>query len=248
VTIGRRRPRDSGAAAPTECNMTMYVQTLWRYPVKSMAGERIESAVIGELGVPGDRGLVVIDNQNRILTARTKPALLRHRATLGAGGRVQVDGLDWASDDVAERVRAAAGPTARLVEVPDARRFDVLPLLVTSDGALAAFEEDPRRLRPNAVIGGVAGLAEREWEGRYLAIGRAVIGLANLRERCIMTTWDPETGAQDVEVLKRIRREFDGTFALNAWTARPGRIAQGDAVELLDSFDAPAAAHPGRYA
>src|SRR5262245_13873890 len=130
----------------------MYVQTLWRYPVKSMAGERIESTEIGELGVPGDRALVVIDGGNRILTARTKPALLRHHATLDAGGRVRVDGLDWASDEVAERVRAAAGPTARLVEVPDARRFDVLPLLVTSDGALAAFGEDSRRLRPNVVI------------------------------------------------------------------------------------------------
>ena len=228
--------------------MTMYVQTLWRYPVKSMAGERIESAEIGELGVPGDRALVVIDSRDHILTARTKPAMLRHHATLGAGGRVQVDGLDWASDEVAERVRAAAGPTARLVEVPDAQRFDILPLLVTSDGALTAFGEDSRRLRPNLVIGGVAGLAEREWEGRYLAIGRAVIGLANLRERCIMTTWDPETGAQDVEVLKRIRREFDGTFALNAWTARPGRIARGDAVRLLNSFGAPVPARQGRYA
>ena len=226
----------------------MYLAALWRYPVKSMAGERLEAAELGELGVPGDRALVVVDGRGRIQTARTRPALLRHHATLGVDGRVRVDGLDWESEEVAERVRAAVAPTARLVAAPEDARFDVLPLLVTSDGALAAFGEDPRRLRPNLVVGGVDGLAEREWEGRFLAIGRAVIGLADLRARCIMTTWDPETGVQDIEVLKRIQREFDGTFALNAWVARGGRIAVGDSVALLDPQAAavPARLRPAR--
>ncbi len=61
------------------------------------------------------------------------------------------------------------------------------------------------------------------------------------------TTWDPETGAQDVGILKRVQREFDGTFALNAWAARAGRIALGDTVTLLDTFTTPALARPGRY-
>ena len=47
----------------------MHVQALWRYPVKSMAGERLESAEIGELGVPGDRALVVVDGAGRVQTA-----------------------------------------------------------------------------------------------------------------------------------------------------------------------------------
>ena len=226
----------------------MHVEALWRHPVKSMAGERLESTEIGELGVSGDRALVVVDGSGRIQTARAKPALLRHRATLGADGRVQVDGLDWETAAVAGRVRAAAGRTARLVVAPDELRFDILPLLVTSDGALAAFAEDPRRLRPNVVIGGVAGLGERAWEGRFLAVGPAVIGLADLRARCIMVTWDPATSVQDVEVLKRLQREFDGTFTLNAWAARPGWIARGDVVTLLDRFAEAAAPRLGRYA
>ena len=55
-------------------------------------------------------------------------------------------------------------------------RFDVLPLLVATDGAVKAFGRDVRRLRPNILIGGVEGLAEFEWEGAELHIGDAVIG------------------------------------------------------------------------
>ncbi len=91
-----------------------------------------------------------------------------------------------------------------------------------------------RRLRPNLVIAGVEGLAERGWEGRLLAAGDAVIALADLRGRCIITTWDPDPLTQDVDVLRRIRAQFDGTMALNAWAARTGDVSVGDEVVLLD--------------
>jgi len=215
---------------------SMRVSEIWRYPVKSMAGEKLERADVGPLGIPGDRELVVVDQAGRIQDARTRHRLLRHRATLGAGGRVEVDGRDWEDGDVAAWVCGAAGPEAHLRRSGGPGRFDILPLLVTTDGAIEALGVDHRRLRPNLVIGGVEGLAERGWEGRYLAIGQAVIGLADLRGRCVMTTWDPETGVQDVSVLRRIAQEFDGTFALNAWAARSGSIRVGDPVTLWDEF------------
>jgi uncharacterized protein YcbX len=225
----------------------MRVAELWRYPVKSMAGERLESATLAPLGIPGDRELAVVDGAGRILDARSKSGLLRHRAALGADGRVRIDGRDWEDAEVAQWVRAAAGPTARITRVEGPARFDLLPLLVTTDGAIAALAVDHRRLRPNLVIGEVTGLAEREWERRFLTAGEAVIGLASLRGRCIMTTWDPETGVQDVDVLQKIRREFGGKFALNAWVARPGRLEVGDPVSLLDRFDGEAPPGPGRF-
>jgi uncharacterized protein len=106
-------------------------------------------------------------------------------------------------------------------------------LLVATDGALAALGYDARRFRPNIIIGGVTGLAERTWEGRRLSIGGAVIAAVDLRKRCIMTTFDPDTVQQDVEVLKRIHRELDGTFALNCRVEKPGPVRVGDTVSLL---------------
>ena len=226
----------------------MHVAELWRYPVKSMAGERLEAAELGPLGIPGDRELVVVDAAGRIQTSRTRPHLLRLRTTHGEGATVRVEGLDWQSPEIAERVRTAAGPGAHLVRMEGAGHFDIMPLLVTSDGAVAVLGVDHRRLRPNLVVGGVTDLAERGWEGMFLAIGEAVIGLANLRGRCIMTTFHPDTGEQDLGVLERIRDEFDGTFALNAWVARPGRVAVGDPVRLLDAFDEAVPPLLGRFA
>ncbi len=215
----------------------MHLAELWRYPIKSMAGEMLQEAVVGPMGIPGDRNLYVVDEQGNVLTARNRPQLLLHRASIDPVGELTVDGLPWDDPEVSRRVREAAGAAARLVWARAGERFDILPLLVATDGAVAALGTDRRRLRPNMVIGGVDGLTEREWEGRFLRIGSAVIGLENLRDRCIMTTWDPDTTAQDVDVLQRIRQKFGGSMALNAWAAVEGRVAVGNRVELIDEFD-----------
>jgi uncharacterized protein YcbX len=212
----------------------MQLAEIWRYPVKSMAGERLPRARLELDGIPGDRRLYVVDGHGQILSARTRPRLLAHRATVDRDGEVLVDGLPWRGPEVNAIVREAAGADARLVEAAGPERFDILPLLVATDGAIAAFGHDRRRLRPNILIAGVDGLAERDWEGRLLAAGDAVIALADLRARCIVTTWDPETLVQDVDVLRRIGTEFDGALALNAWAGRPGEVAVGDEVLLLD--------------
>jgi uncharacterized protein YcbX len=223
---------------------TLRIAALWRYPVKSMAGERLERAELVADGIAGDRRIQVFDTRGRVLTARTHPRLLGHHATLAPsdpfdprdpGPEVLVDGRPWRSAEVARDVEAAAGPGAHLAATDSPRRFDVLPLLVATDGALAAFGHDPRRLRPNLVIGGVPGLAEREWEGRQLRIGASgvIVGLERLRQRCVMTTFDPDTQEQDVAVFNGIQRDFGGLLALNAFVVQGGMIAVGDPVELV---------------
>jgi len=213
----------------------MRIQELWRYPVKSMGGEPLERAELTETGIVGDRLVVVRSGLGRVLTARRKPGLLGHRAKLGPDGEPLVDGRPWSSPEVAADVERAAGAGAALVRIEPPEGFDVLPLLVATDGAIEAFGHDGRRLRPNIVIGGIAGLTERAWEGRLLRVGAVVIGLADLRERCVMTTFDPDTLEQDVDVLQKIRREFGGTLALNARVVTPGTLAVGDPVELLEA-------------
>jgi uncharacterized protein len=213
----------------------MHVAEIWRYPVKSMAGERINHTWIGLDGIPGDRGLYVTDGRGEIVSARTRPALLSHRATLDEQGEVLVDGLPWNSPQVAVAVEKSAGLGARIIEAEGPERFDILPLLVATDGAIDAFGRDLRRLRPNLVIAGVPGLAERGWEGRQFAISDAVVVCADLRGRCIVTTWDPDTLRQDVNVLRDIHARFGGTLALNAWAGRSGRISTGDPVKLVEA-------------
>ena|SRR5712691_2147759 len=211
----------------------MYVAELWRYPVKSMAGEKLEEADITAVGIAGDRGLLVLRG-DRVITARSHPRLLRHRATIGSDGEPLVDGLPWDSPDVRGWIASDAGAEARLIRYDGAERFDVLPLLVATDGAIAALGEDGRRLRPNIVIGGAPGLIEREWEGKRLRIGSAIIQVHDLRQRCVMTTYHPDTLEQDVGVLRKIVRELDGSMALNCSVVTPAIVRVGEPVTIFD--------------
>ena len=216
--------------------MSLAVTALWRYPVKSMAGEALGVAELSVDGIPGDR-VVQVQGPEGTRTSRSRRHyhLLGLHATLGADDEPLVEGRRWDSPEALAFVRAAAGDDAELVRFDGIERFDVLPLLVATDGAIAAFGRDVRRLRPNIVIGGVDGLAEFGWPGAELHIGDAIIGLDSRRPRCPMTTVDPDTLERDVEVLKDINHRFGGALALNASVRRAGAVHVGDEAHLVVS-------------
>jgi uncharacterized protein len=211
----------------------MRVGEIWRYPVKSLAGNRLTDVEIAPLGVLHDRGIVIVKDE-RILTARRYPKLLGLKGGLDAEGVPTINQLRWDTAEARALVDEAVGFPVTLVEVEGPERFDILPLLVATDGAIATLGVDRRRFRPNILIEGVNGLEERDWPGRRLQIGAVQIEAVQLRQRCVMTTYDPDTQAQDLSVLKRIVKEFDGTMALDCAVITPGRIATGDAVTVLD--------------
>jgi uncharacterized protein YcbX len=211
----------------------MYVAEIWRYPVKSMAGEQLQSARLTEAGIDGDRVIQVRNAHGRTITSRTHPALLGHRGTLDERGNPLIDGQPWTEPKVLAAVQQIAGPGAQLVRDDSLDRFDILPLLVATDGAVSAFGRDRRRLRPNIVVGGVSGLEEREWQGGELLIGDVVIGIQDLRARCIMTTYDPDSLAHDPSVLRDIVKRFGGKLALNCYVVSSGVIQVNQEVEFL---------------
>jgi hypothetical protein len=211
----------------------MHVAEIWRYPVKSMGGERLRTAILTMTGIPGDRQVQVRGPQHRVVSARRYPRLLGLRGGLTSRGEPTVDGRHWAAPEVLSDVQRIAGPDAHLQYDNDPEaRFDVLPLLVATDGAITAFAHDRRRLRPNLVIGGVGGLEERTWPGAELRVGDAVIAVRQLRARCVMTTVDPDTLEQNHAVLRRIVECFDGRLALDCAILRGGTIHEGQPVTL----------------
>ena len=207
------------------------ISKLWRYPVKSLAGEELRTATLTVNGIDGDR-LVYVRGPEGVRTSRRHFKLLGLKGTLDANGRARINGHPWDSAEALALVRSAAGNDAWLEAADEERAFDVLPLLVATDGAVEAFGRDVRRLRPNILIGGVNGLGEFEWPGAALAIGHVIIHLDSRRGRCPMTTVDPDTLDRDPEVLKDIGRRFGGKLALNADVIQGGLISIGDEVTL----------------
>lgn len=211
----------------------MYIKEIWRYPAKSMAGERIAESPVTPHGLAHDRQILVVGANGHLVTARTHHKLLGLKAKLNAQNEVEINGLPWNAPAIRELVQTIAGPGAQLTHYTGPERFDILPLLVATDGAIDHLSIDSRRLRPNLIIGGVDGLAERQWPGHRLKIGNVILAPAQLRGRCVMTTYDPDTLVRDRRVLQNIVRELDGTMALDTAVESPGLIREGDEVTLL---------------
>lgn len=213
----------------------MFVQKLYRYPVKSLKGQELREADVTEGGIEGDREIVIISlSQGRIVTARTHPQLLALQGSFDSRTRtVNVNGIPWYSPVATRLIHEVVGADCELVSLPGPERFDVLPLLVATDGAIRKFGEDARRLRPNIIVGGTSTAEERSWPGKRIKIGSIVIDAAQLRARCVMTTYDPDTQTQNINILRKIVKDFEGKMALDCSVIKPGRICLGDEVELL---------------
>ena len=221
------------------------VSELWRYPVKSMRGERLDVAQLGGDGVVGDRQVHVRESSGRVATSRFRPGLLGLAGTLGADGEPLVDGVPWSAPEALARVRAVTEPRAQLVRFDGedvGQRFDVLPLTVLTESMARAVGYDRRRFRPNLLIADAPDDAELEWAGYGLRVGEALVGVRNRRSRCVMTTFDPDTLEQDPMVLLRVVRSFGGRVALDCWVEEPGKVRVGDPVEVVELPEAAAPA------
>lgn len=212
--------------------MALHISEIWRYPVKSLAGETIPLAALGADGIPGDR-IIRVRGPEGVRTARRQYRLLGLRGTLDPDGNARINGYPWNGPEALALIKSAAGSDAWLEAWDGLDRFDILPLLVATDGAVRSFGRDVRRLRPNIVIGGVEGLAERNWPGSELHVGDAILRMDSLRGRCHMTTIDPDTLAVDAAVLRDIVKRFGNKLALNAEVVRAGTIRLGDRVRLV---------------
>jgi uncharacterized protein len=213
----------------------MHVSEIWRYPVKSLKGERLTETEITPLGIPGDRQIAVIRTLNgRFLTSRSKPKLLGLQGSINANGIATINGHPWNSVEALQLVREAAGEPVALQQIPAPQAFDVLPLLIATDGAARYLNIDHRRLRPNILLADVPDMEERKWPGKIIAVGKVRIHAQKLRDRCVMTTFDPDTQIQDPSVLLRIVRELDGCTALDSSVITPSTIHVGDSAAIID--------------
>jgi uncharacterized protein len=207
------------------------VAQLWRYSVKSLRGERLESVDVLADGLRGDRSTQVVDHKGARMTGRTAKRLLGLQSGLGEDGEPTIDGHPWQSDDALGLIREAAGPGADLA--PLGRHFDDRSILVTTDGAISALGVDGRRLRPNIFIEGVEGLAENDWVGSRLRLGSVELDVVDRCERCVMTTIDPDSLEIDPDVLRRINDEFGTYMGVLCEVATAGELRVGDEVEIF---------------
>jgi uncharacterized protein YcbX len=235
------------------------VAGLWRWPVKSMAGERVNALRLDGRGAGGDRTHAVTHlhkGRRKPLTAREAPRLLAWHARypFNVDGGIDParppfaivtapDGRSYRWGDPRLK-HALAGDLGREIELTrDIAGIQDLPrtLLITTEASLQALGDelggpvDLRRFRPNLHLDlDAAGWAELGWAGAELAFAGGVrLRLLHPCERCAIPTRHPDTQVKWPGLLKHLTTTHEQNFGINARVLTGGRLEAGETVEII---------------
>lgn len=222
---------------------------LWRYPVKSMGAEPLESVEISWHGLAGDRRWAFIRPdatrsafpwftiRDRSDMAQFLPRLVDPERPEGSQTLVRTPtGDEYEVADPA--LGSLLGGEGTSVIRQGRGIFDTFPISLISVGTIEAIGTrlqeglDPQRFRPNLLVdsGASEPFIEDDWVGRELTIGGFVMRVDKRDGRCVVITVDPNTGERNPAVLRAVANERDGFLGVYGSTVRPGVVSLHDEV------------------
>jgi hypothetical protein len=235
------------------------ITAIFRYPVKSMAGELLDAATLSWHGIEGDRRLALrrLNDKSGFpwLTAGKLPQLLLYKPfgldpnnaeSLPTHVRTP-DGKEYElrSDELREEISSRCGGDVELMNLKHGI-FDESPISVISMATVhgvareAGRDLDLRRFRPNVVLetNSTEPFEENSWVGRTLIFGEgnsgAVVGVTMKDERCVMVNFDPDTAERDSEVMKTVVRLNQNYAGVYGTVVRAGELRVDQVVSLAE--------------
>jgi uncharacterized protein len=237
-----------------------HIDAIFRYPVKSMRGERLDVAALGWHGLDGDRRLALRKTEDRSgfpwLTATKVPELLLFDPRRAADAADAVlpthvrtpSGADLPifGEELAAEIGGRHGAPVQMMQLRHGIFDDAHISVITLDtvgeiGRLSAQSADVRRFRPNIVVRSMRSIpfVENEWVGGVLSFGdRAdapAVTVTVRDERCAMVNYDPDTARQSPDVLRAVVRANQNTAGVYATVTRNGELRVGQSVHLSRS-------------
>jgi hypothetical protein len=240
----------------TEAARPGSVASLWRYPVSSMGGERLERAPVTGSGVEGDRiwGLLDASNERIASPGREKHFIQvprGHARFTGDGVAISSDGTEWAGPDdlgVLQQLSDVFGFTPVLRPFVSfggqgfRPRYEHAPIhLITTAGMRSLARDmpgsviDERRFRPNIVVhwpDEAEAMPEQGWIGREIRIGDVVLKGREPCGRCGFITIEQDGLPLDVELLRNVVRRYGRNFGIYCDVVTPGEIRPSDTVAV----------------
>jgi uncharacterized protein len=231
--------------------VSFVVEQIWRYPVKSIGGQQIESTRAGAEGVLGDRVWAVQDAAGKLGSGKDSRRFTRILGLLGLTARYEdlaqppivtgPDGTDYlvATGAADEFLRALAGKRVWVRRDTGIMHFDGVPFTLVGTATLdwlatqlPAVQVEVRRLRPNLVVRTSEPFEEEAWLGQPVQIGTAEAAFEVVLPRCVMVGMAQPGLARSNAVLKRIAARTDNPLgmAIGGQVTRPGTITVGDPV------------------
>jgi uncharacterized protein len=230
-----------------------HVEAIFRYPVKSMGGERLEVANLGWHGLDGDRRLAFrrIDDRSAFpwLSASKLPDLvlftaLRRDGDLPTHIRTpNGEEMPVFGEDLAAEVGRRYGAPVQMMQMKHGIFDEASISVIASDtvreiGRLAGRSLDIRRFRPNVVVRlrRPGPFQEDEWVGGVLSFGEGGDGPAitvTMHDvRCSMVNLDPDSASPAPEVLKAVVGANQNNAGIYGAVTHIGRLAVGQSVFL----------------
>jgi uncharacterized protein len=230
------------------------VEALFRYPVKSMRGERMDTAQLGWHGIEGDRRFAVrrVNDTSGFpwLTATKLPDLIlfspRQRDSGDGALPTHVetpDGQEFSirSHELANDLGRRHGSPVEMIYLrhgifDDATISVIASASIMEIGKRAGLTTDVRRFRPNVQIASLRSIPfeEDEWMGGTLSFGKdgegGAISVTAHDERCSMINLDPDSAHRSPEVLKSVVQTRDNKAGIYGTVIRCGRLEVGQPV------------------
>jgi uncharacterized protein YcbX len=238
---------------------------LWRYPVSSTAGERVEVLNVTPDGIPHERDYGIVEVASGAISdpgreERWRPTLLVQTRLTGDGSaEIRVPGGAWhgvLSEEAQRELSAFFGfevevrpyegrqPQGYLGRLT-ANRYGPSPLHVLTTASLAELGRlhpngvaDARRFRPNIVIDmqPVAGrFPETEWIGGELTVGALQLAITEPTRRCGLTILGQEGVPFDPEILRQLVRNNGHNIGVYCRPSKTADLKVGDEVFLIQA-------------
>jgi uncharacterized protein len=230
------------------------VEAIFRYAVKSMAGEGLQAAMMGWHGLEGDRRLAFRRMEDRSgmpwLTASKLPELLRF-TPVGCNGdpgelpahirTPEGEEMEVFGEDLAKDVGRRYGAPVQMMHLrhgvfDDASISVIATETVGEIGRVAGRALDVRRFRPNILVRLLEPVpfAEDEWLGGKLWFGEgedaSAIAVTMHDVRCSMVNLDPDTAEPTIEVMKAVVRANQNRAGIYGAVIRTGRVETGQRI------------------
>jgi uncharacterized protein YcbX len=229
------------------------IEAIYRYPVKSMRGERLDSATLGWHGLEGDRRLAFHRLGDRgpfpWLTAGKLPSLVCFTPIPDGDGKPasvrtpEGQELPLFGEALAADVSRRCGIPVEMMQFRNGIFDDGAVSVITSTTTgelcrLAGVAPDARRFRPNILVRSTRAvpLEEDEWVCGVLTFGDGpdapAVSVTARDVRCAMLNYDPDSGATNSEVMKVAVRANQNNAGIYGTVTRTGLLSVGQPIRL----------------
>ena len=224
------------------------IVSLFRYPVKSMTSDSLDSVEVGWNGLAGDRRWAfvregLVSNGFPWMTIRQRADMWQYRPRFVEPDRPDVSQTMVMTpsgeelDVVDPSLAAQLGEGVRVIRQTRGI-FDTLPLSLISTrtidalSALTGLTLSPGRFRPNILVETFddTEFPEDGWVGSIVSFGNVKMRVDKRDKRCVVTNVDPDSAERDPVVLRTIQASRESCLGVYGSTVQPGRLSVGDSV------------------